>query len=97
MSYLCLTVLMDTTKLSAKGQVVLPKRVREELGWAVGTEFVVERSGSGVLLRPRAKGRGKSVAALAGALRHTGRPVTLQAMARAIEVEAAKRHARGRY
>jgi len=33
---------MDTTKLSSKGQVVLPKSVRDQHGWGEGTEFVVE-------------------------------------------------------
>ena len=44
---------MDTTKLSSKGQVVLPKSVRDQHGWGEGTEFVVESTAQGVLLRPR--------------------------------------------
>ena len=44
---------MDTTKLSSKGQVVLPKSVRDEHGWGEGTEFIVETTPQGVLLRPK--------------------------------------------
>jgi AbrB family looped-hinge helix DNA binding protein len=43
---------MDTTRLSSKGELVLPKAIREAGGWAEGTEFSVERVPEGVLLRP---------------------------------------------
>lgn len=88
---------MDTTKLSAKGQVVLPKRVRDELGWEIGTEFVVERSGTGVTLRPKASVRKGSVRELAGILKHVGRPVSLGEMEQSIVREARKRRESGRY
>ncbi|MGI4877042.1 MAG: AbrB/MazE/SpoVT family DNA-binding domain-containing protein [Janthinobacterium lividum] len=40
------------TKLSSKGQVVLPKSLRERHGWNAGREFeIVENHGS-VTLRP---------------------------------------------
>jgi AbrB family looped-hinge helix DNA binding protein len=39
------------TRVSSKGQVVLPKAVREELDWAPGTDLTVERCEDGVLLR----------------------------------------------
>ena len=34
---------MDTTRLSSKGQLVLPKAIREADAWTEGTEFIVER------------------------------------------------------
>jgi AbrB family looped-hinge helix DNA binding protein len=43
---------MDTTRLSSKGQLVLPKAIRDADNWAEGTEFTVERVPQGVLLRP---------------------------------------------
>ena len=33
---------METTKLSSKGQVVLPKSVRDAHKWQPGAEFAVE-------------------------------------------------------
>ena len=33
---------MERTKLSSKGQVVIPHRIRDGLGWKAGVEFVVE-------------------------------------------------------
>lgn len=44
---------METSKLSSKGQIIIPKAVREAHHWWAGMEFVVESSGDGVILRPR--------------------------------------------
>jgi AbrB family looped-hinge helix DNA binding protein len=41
------------TKLSAKGQVVIPKDVRDRLGWPQGSELELIETGDGVLLRKR--------------------------------------------
>ena len=43
---------MDNTTLSSKGQVIIPKSVRDELQWAPGTVFRVVAHGGGVLLTP---------------------------------------------
>mgnify|MGYP000055270647 FL=1 len=44
---------MPTTRLSSRGQVVLPKRVREKNRWDPGQEFEIVQTEEGVLLRPR--------------------------------------------
>ncbi|WP_306535410.1 AbrB/MazE/SpoVT family DNA-binding domain-containing protein, partial [Geobacter sp.] len=41
------------SKLSSKGQIIIPKQVREAHHWRTGMEFVVESVGDGILLRPR--------------------------------------------
>ena len=41
----------STTVLSTKGQVILPKAVRDEKNWAPGERLVVESTPDGVLLR----------------------------------------------
>src|SRR5215472_12977882 len=43
---------METTRLSSKGQVILPKSIRDAHRWQRGTEFMVEDTAVGVLLRP---------------------------------------------
>src|ERR1035441_827002 len=43
---------METTRLSTKGQIVLPKTIRTSRAWGPGTEFTVEETGAGILLRP---------------------------------------------
>ncbi|ABB31574.1 transcriptional regulator, AbrB family [Geobacter metallireducens RCH3] len=44
---------METSKLSSKGQIIIPKQVREAHHWQTGMEFVIESVGDGILLRPR--------------------------------------------
>lgn len=44
---------METTKLSSKGQVIIPKSVRKAHQWAPGTEFTVEDTPQGLLLKPK--------------------------------------------
>jgi AbrB family looped-hinge helix DNA binding protein len=41
------------TKMSGKGQVVIPKDLRDRLNWAPGTEIEIEESLDGVILRPK--------------------------------------------
>ena len=41
-----------TTTLSTKGQVILPKPIRDALGWDAGARLAVERTSEGVLLKP---------------------------------------------
>ena len=41
------------TKMSAKGQVVIPKQLRDQLDWVTGTELEIEESADGVLLRAK--------------------------------------------
>lgn len=43
---------METTRLSSKGQIVLPRSTRDAHGWKVGTEFLVVDTPEGVLLKP---------------------------------------------
>lgn len=40
------------SQLSTKGQIVIPARLREELGLAPGTQLTVEREGNAIILRP---------------------------------------------
>ena len=42
------------TMVSTKGQVILPKAIREKLKWKPGTELNVEETPNGVLLDARA-------------------------------------------
>jgi AbrB family looped-hinge helix DNA binding protein len=44
---------METTRLSTKGQIILPKAIRDSRAWGPGTEFTVEETGEGILLRLR--------------------------------------------
>lgn len=43
---------MATTTLSSRGQIVIPKALRESRHWHAGTSFVVEVVPQGILLKP---------------------------------------------
>jgi AbrB family looped-hinge helix DNA binding protein len=40
-----------TTRLSTKGQLIIPKEIRERHGWEPGIELEIEDRGDSVLLR----------------------------------------------
>jgi len=88
---------METTRLSSKGQIILPKAVRDAHHWAPGTDFSVEDTGDGVLLRPVKSGRITRLEDVAGCLKGDGPGLTLEEMDAAIEAEVRARRDRGRY
>jgi AbrB family looped-hinge helix DNA binding protein len=88
---------METTKLSSKGQIILPKSVRDSRHWKPGTEFAVEAVKEGVLLRPLKPFPPTKLEDLYGCLRYTGKPKTIEEMDEAIVKEVRARRARGRY
>ncbi len=42
---------METVRLSAKGQIVIPARIRKELGLAAGDQLIVERKQETLILK----------------------------------------------
>ena len=83
----------QTTVVSTKGQVILPKSIRAGHGWVSGTKLIVEDTGEGVLLRALpafARTRPEDVY---GMLRVKGGPKSLKAMDEGILAEARRRHA----
>ena len=75
---------MDTTKLSSKGQVIIPKRFRQHLHWETGQELTVVATADGVLLKPSRPFAETTLAEVAGCLPYTGTPKTLEEMEQAI-------------
>lgn len=68
------------TKVSAKGQIVIPKAVRDELNWPVGTRLEVERVGGALTLRPlkSAAGTLSLDEFIVRRPRYEGRPLSLE-------------------
>jgi AbrB family looped-hinge helix DNA binding protein len=85
---------METTKLSSKGQVVLPKSVRDEQGWAPGTEFTIESTSEGVTLRVRTPFQRTDLGDVFGSVKHRGRSKTLEEMDAGIGRAVARRFRR---
>jgi AbrB family looped-hinge helix DNA binding protein len=83
------------TKLSAKGQVVIPKDVRDRLGLVEGTLFdVIERGEEVVLKRKSETGRGLTAAEALREIQETylydGPPVSLEEMRAAAREQSIK-------
>jgi AbrB family looped-hinge helix DNA binding protein len=86
-----------TTTVSTKGQVILPKAIRERRKWRPGTRLVVEETADGVLLKAAPLFSPSRPEDVFGMLRYSGPPKTVEDMDAAIAAEVERRRARGRY
>lgn len=77
------------TTLSEKGQVVIPKDVRDALGFVAGQRLDVIRSGNGVFLRPSRQKSGRTIDEVITELRklykHDGPAATIDEMNAAVD------------
>ena len=84
-----------TTTLSSKGQVILPKAVREARRLKSGERFAVEDRPEGILLRPLKPFPKTSHADVFGCLRYRGKAKSVAEMKEGLLAEARRRHASG--
>jgi AbrB family looped-hinge helix DNA binding protein len=75
-------------RLSSKGQIVLPKLLRDRRGWEAGTTLEVEEVPEGVLLRSVAELPAASIEDLLGCTGYRGPRRSLADMEAAIRAEA---------
>lgn len=80
-----------TTRVSTKGQVILPKPVRDHRNWRPGTRLVVEETADGVLLRPAPLFPPTTTAEMFGVLKRPGKALSLEEMDAAVAAEARRR------
>ncbi|HEY1751382.1 MAG TPA: AbrB/MazE/SpoVT family DNA-binding domain-containing protein [Caulobacteraceae bacterium] len=86
------------TRLSTKGQIVLPKAIRERRNWEPGAELVIEETEGGVLLKRAPRFAATRIEDVYGCMHRPGmKSVSTEEMKEAIVAEAKRRHARGRY
>lgn len=78
-------------RLSTKGQLVLPRAVRERQGWHAGTELLVTETPGGVLVRGVEAPRSATLDDLIGCVGYSGPAVSLAAMDAAVAREARRR------
>ena len=65
-----------TITLSRKGQVVIPKEIRDQLHWATGTKITVLSNAYGVTLKAVPTKKGRKLEDLIGLLQHDGPPLS---------------------
>ncbi len=75
-----------TITLSSKGQVVIPKEIRDELHWEAGTELTLVSNASGVTLKAVPKKTGRNLADLIGMLKHDGPPLPTEALCKPVDL-----------
>lgn len=83
-------VLMQTTRLSSKGQVIIPKEIRHQHHWEPGQELRAIDTDDGVLLTPASPFPETSLQDVASCLPYSGRPKTLDEMEEAIKKGAGR-------
>ncbi len=86
-----------TTTVSTKGQVILPKALRDARKWRPGTKLVVEETADGILLRAAPMFPATTIEEVFGSLKYVGPPISIEDMNAGIEAEVLRRAKLGRY
>jgi AbrB family looped-hinge helix DNA binding protein len=73
------------TRLSSKGQLIIPKEVRDRHGWVAGTELEVVDKGHAVELRPAPSFPRTRLEDVVGMLKYDGPPLSIEDMDRAAD------------
>jgi AbrB family looped-hinge helix DNA binding protein len=63
---------MEVTRLSSKGQVIIPKALRAAHHWEAGQELIAIDVGDGILLKPKKPFPETTLAQVAGCLKYRG-------------------------
>jgi AbrB family looped-hinge helix DNA binding protein len=81
---------METTRLSSKGQIIIPQNIREAHKWQPGLEFNVIDTDQGLLLTPRMPFKPTTVKEVLGCVNYKGPKKSLRDMEEGI-AKGAKR------
>ena len=82
------------TVVSTKGQVILPKAIRDRRRWAAGTKLTIEETPDGVLLKSAPLFPETTIDEVFGSMRYDGPPLSLDDMDAAVMREAKRRACR---
>ena len=80
-----------TVRLSTKGQLILPKAIRQRRHWDAGTRLLIEDTAEGVLLKAAPIFEAKRSDEVFGSLKVSGPPKTLEQMDAGAIAEARRR------
>ena len=83
-----------TTIVSTKGQVILPKSIRDGRGWRAGQQLIVEETREGILLRAASPFAPTKPEDVFGSLSHHGKSLSDRDIERALRSAAKRRHVR---
>lgn len=80
-----------TTVMSTKGQVILPKALRDRRNWKPGARLTVEETPEGLLLKAAPLFEPTTLDQVFGMLKYEGPAVSLEDMDEAVRQEAMRR------
>lgn len=80
-----------TAKLSSKGQLLIPRELREQLHWEPGIELILVPTGRGIFLQPSTKKAKHNLADLRGMLKYEGPPISLEALCKPVDLSEVNR------
>jgi AbrB family looped-hinge helix DNA binding protein len=75
---------MASVKLSSKGQLIIPKSIRDNYHWETGQELNLIDTGNGILLQAKAPFTESKLSDVAGCLQYAGKPKSIDEMNMAI-------------
>lgn len=75
---------MKTTRMSSKGQVIIPKALRDAHRWEEGQELIAIDMGDGILLKPKKPFPETTLDNVIGCLKYQEKPKSLEDMEDAI-------------
>ena len=81
---------METTRLSSKGQIIIPQTIRDAHRWQPGLEFYVIDTEQGLLLTPHMPFKPTSIEDVFGCVNYKGAKKSLKDMELGIEKGAKK-------
>ena len=81
----------QTTRLSTKGQVVLPESLRAAHRWKPGTEFIIQDRDEGILLKPKTGAVSRTWESIIGCVPYAGPRKSVEEMDEAVAEEARSR------
>lgn len=79
------------TRLSTKGQLIIPKAIRDRHGWSAGVELAIEDCDDGLIIRSFRPGAEVAFEDLVGCTGYRGPRRSLEEMEAAIERGARER------
>ena len=83
-------MLASHVKLSSKGQIVIPKEIRDSLHWDTGVELTLVASADGVVLQTRQKKPKQDINSLRGMLQSTISPLSIEELCQPVDYDSDK-------
>lgn len=82
---------MEITRLSSKGQIIIPQGIRKAHHWEPGIEFAVIDTDNGILLTPINTFKNTSIKDVLGCVKYKGKKKSLADMMKGIAKGAKER------